>query len=80
MAGGRGGHPLVAVGMQALPDRRRGQPSATGTRARAARNGPLPKQIARAPGRRPAQVTPLVRLVAAEDRVGATEPKLVAAG
>jgi hypothetical protein len=47
-------------------------------RVRALRaTGRSPKQIARALGLRPAQVTPLVRLVAAEDRAGATEPKLV---
>ena len=47
-------------------------------RVRALRaTGRSPKQIARALGLRPAQVTPLVRLVAAEDRAGSTEPKLV---
>jgi hypothetical protein len=55
MARGRGGHPLIAVDTQALPDRRRRQPPATGTRARAARQRAAPQ--ADRPRRRPAART-----------------------
>jgi hypothetical protein len=50
-------------------------------RVRALRaTGRSPKQIARALGLRPAQVTPLVRLVAAEDRAALPSPSWSAAG